>query len=90
MKVNQLLPGNVAWTSPRALGMDENGNVYLDTQAECSFAGVAHLATQSAKVYMGDGEAEKVELPVTWRDALPVLGFKNKVKVKEVKGVKAR
>lgn len=86
MKINQLLPGNVAWTSPTALGMDEQGNVFINTQAECSFAGIPRRATESAKVYMGDGEAEKVELPVTWTNALPILTFKNKVRVKKVQG----
>jgi hypothetical protein len=86
MKANQLLPGNVAWTSPTSLGMDQDGQVYLNTQAECVFSGLPRKPTQSAKVYMGDGEVSKVELPVTWTNALPVLGFKNKVKVKEIKG----
>lgn len=86
MKINQLLPGNVAWTSPSSLGMDEQGQVYINTQAECSFAGLPRKATESAKVYMGDGEAEKVELPVTWTSAIPTLNFKSRVKVKEIKG----
>lgn len=86
MKANQLLPGNVAWTSPTSLGMDEKGDVYLNTQAECVFSGLPRKPTQSAKVYMGDNQVEKVELPVTWTSAIPTLNFKNKVKVKQVKG----
>jgi hypothetical protein len=67
-------------------GVDEKGEVFINTQAECVFAGIPRKPTQSAKVYMGNGEAEKVELPVTWTNALPELNFRNKVKVKEIKG----
>lgn len=86
MKINQLLPGNVAWTSPTSLGMDEKGEVYLNSQAECVFAGIPRKPTQSAKVYMGNEEVSKVELPVTWTNALPEANFKNGIKVKEIKG----
>lgn len=85
MKINQLLPGNTAWTSPSSLGIDEKGEVYLNTQAECVFSGLPRKPTQSAKVIMGEGEA-KVRLPITWTNALPELNFKNKIKVTEVEG----
>lgn len=86
MKVNQLLPGNVAWASPSALGMDEMGNVYLDTQAECVFSGFLRQPTQSVKIVMGDGEVEKVEMPITWTNALQEKTFNYPIRVREIKG----
>lgn len=84
MKVNQLLPGNVAWVSPSALGIDQQGNVYLNTQAECVFGGLPRKPTQSAKVTMLEGEAT-VSIPVTWENALPEVTFRNSIKVTGVK-----
>ena len=86
MKANQLLPGNVAWTSPSSLGIDDSAEVYLNTQAECVFSGLPRKPTQSAKVFMGNGQVEKVELPITWTNALSKVSFNNKIKVKEIKG----
>lgn len=80
-KINQLLPGQVAWTSPKNLGMDEKGDVWLNSQGECVPIPLPRSPTQSAKVVMNSESEASVNIPITWENALPKLSFKNKLKV---------